>query len=527
MKGKVAGMGIDGTSLYGYDYDTYGRLNKITTAAGDFNYTRLANSDLVNQMTRPNNVTTSWSYEPHRDLITQVANGAVSVFDYVNNAIGNRTNMSRSGSAFAASDTINYTYNNRNEVVGALSDALDTDYNFSYAYDPIGNRLTSTQEGEQYAYTTNNLNQYTQINAEEPTYDADGNMLTRDGWTQVWNGANRMIVTYKDNQRLEFDYDYMGRRIFKKVYDGDTLTTHTRFVYDGYKLIQELDALNDNALLRQYVWQPNAVGLDVPLSVFDAAANQTYYYNTDANKNISDLTATDGSVAAHYEYTPFGSQTAATESYVANPFRFSSEYHDQETNLIYYNFRFYTPSLGYWINQDPIMELGEANLYGFVSNNSIKNYDYLGLEGDTTHGTVKCKENDSCSTLLVKLQQWKDHYNGRHDELIKDKLNLKTCNPDKYNNHIDKLEEAGRNVAKCARFLSEKIATGCCEDDTTVPTIDLAPVPERIPKVDLKDTLVYGGAAVGIGYIAYRVLRLLPSFFPPLWLTIPANLCIP
>ena len=48
---------------YTYTYDDYGRNNKITTPMGDFNYTRLVNSDLISQMTRPNGVTSSWSYE--------------------------------------------------------------------------------------------------------------------------------------------------------------------------------------------------------------------------------------------------------------------------------------------------------------------------------------------------------------------------------------------------------------------------------------------------------------------------------
>jgi hypothetical protein len=38
-----------------------------------------------------------------------------------------------------------------------------------------------------------------------------------------------------------------------------------------------------------------------------------------------------------------------------------------------------------------------------------------------------------------------------------------------------------------------------------------------------------GGAAatVGVGYLIYRGIRLLPSLFPPLWWTIPENLAIP
>ena len=38
-------------------------------------------------------------------------------------------------------------------------------------------------------------------------------------------------------------------------------------------------------------------------------------------------------------------------------FRFSSEYHDSETNLVYYNYRYYSPELGRWLSRDPIGEL--------------------------------------------------------------------------------------------------------------------------------------------------------------------------
>jgi RHS repeat-associated protein len=50
-----------------------------------------------------------------------------------------------------------------------------------------------------------------------------------------------------------------------------------------------------------------------------------------------------------------------------NPFRFSSEYFDQETGLVYYNFRYYSPDLGRWLSRDPIEEEGGVNLYAMVN----------------------------------------------------------------------------------------------------------------------------------------------------------------
>ena len=382
IKGRYLGFSLDNVSNSSYGYDSYGRLNKIDGFGGTFQYTRLAGSKLIENLIRPNGVNSTWSYEAHRNLVTQLTNGSVSTFGYVNDVLGRRTSMSRNGSAFTIPDIITYTYNDRSEVISALSN-VNTSYHYNYSFDPIGNRQTAALAGTSWSYTSNNLNQYTALEfgstTQNPTYDFDGNMLTRDGWSQSWNGENRLIETEKDGVKLQFNYDYMGRRISKKVYKNDILVKHLLFVYSDYKLIEELDALNDNAPLRRYCWQPEELGLDVPLSVYDVSTNATYYYTTDANKNVSDLTDRSGNVIAHYEYTPFGVQTTATGAYAAqNPFCFSSEYFDSETGLVYYNYRYYTPSLGRWLSRDPIAELGGWNLYGMAKNNPINEWDSYG-----------------------------------------------------------------------------------------------------------------------------------------------------
>jgi RHS repeat-associated protein len=64
----------------------------------------------------------------------------------------------------------------------------------------------------------------------------------------------------------------------------------------------------------------------------------------------------------------------------------------------------------------------------------------------------------------------------------------------------------------------------------TPPTVNPPPPPTTPPLVtptDLAKGAAATGAVVGTGYIIYRVIRMLPSLFPPLWETIPANLVIP
>ena len=385
--GRYTGMNISSEYTKTLGYDTYGRMNSISDGTDTFSYSFTANSDLVASITRPHNLTTDYAYEANRDMIDYVENKynttSISKYDYTNDAIGRRTGKSRTGSAFATTDTVTFGYNDRSEVTSAVSNNI-TAYNYAFAFDNIGNRSSSTVAGTTATYTANNLNQYTAITQGitiNPTYNADGCITNLASANGTWNGENRLVEIYDDTAgyKLEFTYDYQGRRVRKKVYSGSSTTSWTlsadlKFVYDGYKLIEILDGQNSDAILQKFLWS------STPLSVYDASASATYYYFADANKNIGQLMDSSGNTVAKYEYSPFGVQTLSTGTYAStNPFRFSSEYFDTETNLVYYNLRYYSPDLGRWLSRDPIEEAGGNNLYAMVNNNPVNSWDSLGM----------------------------------------------------------------------------------------------------------------------------------------------------
>jgi RHS repeat-associated protein len=81
-----------------------------------------------------------------------------------------------------------------------------------------------------------------------------------------------------------------------------------------------------------------------------------------------------------HEYGPFGEVIRASGPMaIANPFRFSTKYQDDESDLLYFGHRYYDASTGRWLNRDPIQELGGINLYGFVGKNPVNRVDPLGL----------------------------------------------------------------------------------------------------------------------------------------------------
>ena len=88
---------------------------------------------------------------------------------------------------------------------------------------------------------------------------------------------------------------------------------------------------------------------------------------------------------AEYAYFPYGDLAKSSGPDAdENPFLFSSEYLDSETNLVYYNYRYYSPELGRWTKRDPIEEDGGYNLYAMVGNDPVGRWDWLGLNRDYT-----------------------------------------------------------------------------------------------------------------------------------------------
>jgi len=250
---------------------------------------------------------------------------------------------------------------------------------------------------------------------ETISYDADGN-LTRDGqWTYTYNQRNQLIRMTSalpttgsfagvDRYDLEFVYDFGGRRVQKQVTNLRTTTvTTSRYVYDGgpasrslgggWNLVGEY-AVSGNtigALTRSYTWgldiagslaATGGVGALVQISVHNGGTVSDYYPTSDANGNVSALVKSDGTLAAAYEYDPFGQLVRVKEfdsAIAGNPFRFSSKFTDVESGLVYYGHRYYSPSLGRFINRDPIGEQGGINLYAFVGNDPVNSIDVLGL----------------------------------------------------------------------------------------------------------------------------------------------------
>ncbi|WP_176012867.1 RHS repeat domain-containing protein [Victivallis sp. Marseille-Q1083] len=365
-----------------YAYDGMSRLSQVSASGQTAAYSRVSGANrlasTVFQAGTALVFTASRNYDHFNRLTT------IGGYSYVYNDQDQRTRLT-----LPDSRNWNYTYDELGQVTGGekrtAAGVAVTGQNYAYAFDTIGNRQTMTANGTATAYTANDVNQYTAIGSVTPSYDQDGNLLTGyNDWTLEWNGENRLKAIYNASTKLEFDYDYNGRRFSKKVYAKSggnwVLSKESLFVYDNFKQIAEFTVSGGaKTLAKSYVWQPETSGdFDVPL--WQKVDGNVYTCVVDGNKNVRRLLNTAGTEVANYDYDPFGGVTASGTASAGNPFRFSSEFLDEETGLVYYNYRYYSPTLGRWISRDPIGEKGGLNLYGFIRNSIPLLTDKQGLK---------------------------------------------------------------------------------------------------------------------------------------------------
>ena len=288
-----------------------------------------------------------------------------------------------------------------------------------YAYDPIGNRQTSSDLGTARTYIANSLNQYTGlsdgVDTFAPQFDDDGQqksakpkpkaqgdrdfeatpqewseerysatqrqlyqtlIQTKTGvWSVTYNGENRPIMWECGNTNITMSFDRMGRRVSYTETVGVTTNAHRTFVYDNYLQIANSELTVSNSQL--FVWDPTEPVATRPLVWIHNA--DTYSYTHDGNKNVSEVVDANGAVTAHYEYAPFGDVTVTVGSLAsANRFRFSSEYADDALALVRYADRHYGPLSGRWTGRDRAWKLSGSALYAFCLNNPENYFDVAG-----------------------------------------------------------------------------------------------------------------------------------------------------
>lgn len=363
--------GDPSSGIFTNSYDTAGRLILEQYPDGkQFTYQLDANGNKT-RTTWPDGWFCDRVYDELNRLTDIKLNGAVgSAVQYQYDALSRKKKT-----IFENGTTTDYLLELDSDVSSVAQTFVGSSVTFSMVYnngsEPVSRQISDslfswhpTAAGTIAYGATNALDLYPSVGGSSYSYNGNG-CLTGDGiWSYTYSTEKQLLTASKTGTSLSFKYDPLGRQVEKAV--G---AVKTRFYYSGFQRLGDYDS--SGVLQNRFVYGSD---LDEVLIQVSSGGTKTYCH-ADNNGSVIATTNSAGAVVDRYKYGPFGETT----SLPGISHGYTGQRYDSESGLYFYKCRYYSPSLGRFLQPDPIGMAGGINQYSYVANSPTLFKDPMGL----------------------------------------------------------------------------------------------------------------------------------------------------
>jgi len=380
-----------------YAYNLIGQMTSTATSAQTLSFSYDALGRNLTQVGPQGTLTSTWDIAGRRTRITHPdsfyvdqdylvtgelahirENGATSgvgvLATYAYDDLGRRTSVTLGD---GSSTSYGYDAASRLTSIGQDVSGSAYDQTLGFSYNPASEITQNTRSNDAYAWTghynvnrgyiANGLNQYTASGSVTPTYDTKGNLTSAGSTTYTYSSEN-LLTSASGGITLSYD---PATRLYQTA--GGSPGT-TRFAYDGVALIAEYNS--SNALQRRYV---HGSGTDEPLVWYEGSGttDRRFLHGDERGSVVSVATGAGTSLNTYDEYgIPRSSNTGR--------FQYTGQTWLPELGMYYYKARIYSPTLGRFLQTDPIGYGDGMNMYNYVRGNPVNATDPSGMLCEAT-----------------------------------------------------------------------------------------------------------------------------------------------